>query len=260
MKRSGSVGEPVCPTNPGGSEQIEFARLRTGLAEVLQGYQEIGHCLREFLESCRKWFLAYPLPQAYGGGGNPPASAPLNPPSAVQKKVPDSLASEQIQILRSQMAELADALSQLHQFRAEWTSWLTEIVCAIKDSAASGPGISVEARMLEELSRLQKERAALQAQCNHLEALLAEKTNQAAQLAEYLEQQKRHMAQQQEQWVKHLQLLKPLVDSLFTYLAQFPSAGGANIPFPYASSEALAEPTDHILPLSPQRDRKMSTG
>lgn len=261
MNRSGSVGEPVRPTNPGGSEQLEFARLRASLAETLQGYQEIGDCIKEFLESCRKGFLACSAAQACGGGGNLPASAPLNPPNAVQKKVPDSSASEQIQLLRSQTAELADALSQLHQFRAEWTSWLTEIVCAIKDSAAApGAGISVEARMLGELSRLQKERAALQAQCNQLEALLAEKTHQMAQLAEHLEHQKRCMAQQQEQWVKHLQLLKPLVDSLFTYLAQFPADGGANMPFPYTSSEPLAEPTDHILPLPPQRGRKMSTG
>ncbi len=248
--------------NPGGSEQLDFTRIRTGLAEVLQGYQQIGDCIQGFLESCRKWFLECSAAQASGGGGNLPASASSNPPSAaVQKKVSDSSASEQIQLLRSQTAELADTLSQLHQFRAEWTSWLTEIVCAVKDSAAaSGPGISVEARMLEELSRLQKERTALQAQCNQLEALLAEKTNQMAQLAEHLEHQKRYMAQQQEQWVKHLQLLKPLVDSLFTYLAQFPSDWGANIPFHNASPEPSAEPNDHILPLSPQRGMKMSTG
>ena len=244
--------------DPMGIESSDFGALRRCLGEVVQGYQEIENTLGEFFEDWRKTLQNVSIFPDQHKEGSSGSGAPADWPSASASPT-ESLLAGQIDLFRRQSTELAETISQLHSVWSELTKWIQETLLTVKHS--SGCAFHGDSQHLrEELDRLQKERDSLQAQTRQLEALLASKTQEAAQLADLLEHQKHQMAHQQEQWAKHLHLLKCFIDSFFTHLAEFPPNGDINHPPENYSSEIFSEQAENTFRLPPTRGRKSSAG
>ncbi len=256
---SSDSGRTVGVPGPITNHPSDFDRLRNCLAEVLQGYQELENSLLGFFEHCEQWAKELFARQATRRQTR--CAAPPQPPlpsPEVQRQ--DTLLAEQIEHLREQSTVLGETISELHQLRTHLTSWVAETLLLAQGLPDKSQKERIsENRLFEHILGLQKERDALEAQRRQLEAILADKTQQAAQLAELVEQQKRQMARQQEQWVKQLQILKPLVDSLFGHLVEFP-LHEAQTPPANEASEIHPDDAEDIVRLPPLRGPRSSTG
>lgn len=246
-------------SGPIANNPSDFDRLRNCLAEVLQGYQELENALLGFFEHCEQWAKELFARQATRGQTlcAAPPRAPLPSPE-VQRQ--DILLAEQIEHLREQSTVLGETISELHQLRTNLSSWVAETLLLAQDLPDKSQKERIsENRLLEHILDLQKERDALEAQRRQLEAILADKTQQAAQLAELVKQQKRQMARQQEQWAKQLQILKPFVDSLLGPFFEFPFHE-AQTPPANEASEIHPDDAEDIVRLPPLRGHRSSTG
>lgn len=247
-------------SHPEGLSATQFAPLYRCFAEVVHGYREIENALLGFWEQFHRALHQFSSLAAHA----PPMvseSSPLPPGGSSPLPPQESLLPWQIELYRRQSQEVAETFAQLRSLWKELLTYMKEGLQGAKLAWEHPPlSISETPTLAEPLHHLQKERDALEQQCRQLEARLAEKTQEAAHLAEMLEQHKRQIARQQEQWAKHLQMVKPLIDSLFTSFAESLSLKEMDIPSESDSPQVLSAQTENIFPFLSSRIRKEATG
>jgi|GEM_PF-2646285 hypothetical protein len=242
----------------GGGEAAPFGKIGRILEQLLEGFEQLEECLGSFFahwQASLEELASLPkggIDPAYGGDSNSTNSLGYSASEgqiAQEKGINDPASSS-----ANGSGPLPGAEEKLPR--------VADRLFAAAPCPESATGNLLAVYLVEQLERLQQQRDELQAQCNQLAIRLAEKTQQAAQFSDLLEQHKRQLLHYQQQWMHHLQLLRPFLDSAISHLTEFASAPsvGDNSLKGEEFGESAPGPSHQILSLPTFRERKTSTG
>ena len=245
----------------GAGETAPHEKIRKILERLLEGFEHLEECLASFFACWQKSLdeLASRSKEgvapAYDGWTSDSTDSSEHsvsgcPRMAQAEGVGDS-AFLFFNLSDSLPVELGEE-QQLHRLAKR------HLVAAAGPESSNGNFLIIY--LVEQLERLQHQQDQLQAQCNQLAIRLAEKTQQAAQLSDLFEQHKRQHLQSQQQWLHHLQLLKPFLDSAISHLIEFASVGDNNSLRAEELGDSSLGQSHQILSLPTFRERKSSIG